>query len=282
MGGEGRTEGQQDASMKSQRTLGEKLEQQFKAYSAAAGAAGMGLLALAQSTQAEVVYTPAHIRFTIGSSHWIDLNHDGLNDFRIEDLPDRGLGSTTFVIATGLHGDGVGVRQDSRYALPLPLGARIGPSNIFSRGATMAIAYHGSGGGTWGKNHYLALEFVLDGQKHYGWAELSIALNQQGTVAGEIEGYAYETIANKPIRAGATKEQDNTVEPLAPISRRTPAPVPATLGLLALGSPGLSYWRRQASPLTDQSSRPVAAKNAGTDGVPENADSLLQTSGNTR
>jgi hypothetical protein len=237
-------ESQGVAIKKSKRALGEKLEKRFKAYATAAGAAGVGLLALGQSAKAEIVYTPAHIKFMTSSNRWIDINHDGINDFRIEDSAGLGFGSTTFVIAVGMHsGDGVRVRQMGRDALPLPLGARIGPSNLFSHSATMAIAYHGSGGGTWGENRYLGLEFELGGQKHYGWAKLSLALNKQGTITGEIEGYGYETIANKPIMAGETKERDNAVE-RTPASRRTPAPVPATLGLLALGSLGLSIWRR--------------------------------------
>jgi hypothetical protein len=241
-------EGQGVAIKKSKRALGEKLEKRLKAYGSAAGAAGVGLLALAQAAKAEIVYTPAHIKFMTSSNRWIDINHDGINDFRIEDAADLGLGSTTFVIAFGLHsGDGVRVRQMGGDALPLPLGARIGPSNLFSNSATMAMAYHGSGAGTWGKNRYLGLEFELGGQKHYGWAKLSLALNKQGTITGEIEGYAYETIANKPIMAGETKERDNSVEQRTPESRRTPAPVPATLSLLALGSPGLSIWRRKES-----------------------------------
>jgi hypothetical protein len=240
-------EGQGAAIKKSKRALGEELEKRFKAYGTAAGAAGVGLLALAQSAKAEIVYTPAHIKFMTSSNRWIDINHDGMNDFGFENAAGLGLGSTTFVIAFGLHGDGVRLRQEGGDALPLPLGARIGPSNRFSRSATMAIAYHGSGGGTWGKNHYLGLQFELGGQKHYGWAELSVALNKQGTITAEIEGYAYETIANKPIMAGETKERDNTMEQPTPTSLRTPAPVPARLGLLALGSPGLSIWRRKES-----------------------------------
>lgn len=239
---------QRAAIKKSKRALGERLEQRSKAYGIAAGAAGVGLLALAQSAKAEIVYTPAHIKFMTSSNRWIDLNHDGINDFRIEDAADRGLGSTTFVGAVGMHrGDGVLVYQSRGDALPLPLGASIGPSNRFSHSATMAIAYKGSGGGTWGKNRYLGLQFDLSGQKHYGWAELSVVLNKQGTLTVEIEGYAYETIANKTIMAGETTERDNDAEQRTPTSLRIPAPVPATLGLLALGSPGLSIWRRKGA-----------------------------------
>jgi hypothetical protein len=236
---------QRAAIKKSKRTLGDKLEQRLKAYGAAAGAAGMGLLGLAQPAKAEIVYTPAHTIFMTTSERWIDINHDGINDFRIENAADLGLGSTTLVIAFGMHrDDGVLVYQNFEEATPLPLGASIGPSNRFAHSASMAGAYDGTGGGTWGKNRYLGLQFELSGEKHYGWAELSVALNKQGTLTVEIEGYAYETIANQPIKAGETTETDGAAERTPP-SLRTPAPVPATLGLLALGSPGLSIWRRK-------------------------------------
>lgn len=237
------------AIKKSKHALRDKLEQRLKAYGAAAGAAGVGLLALAQSAKAEIVYTPAHTIFMTTSERWIDINHDGINDFRIENAADLGLGSTILVIAFGMHrGDGVLVYQsfDNDEASPLPLGASIGPSKQFAHSASMAGAYAGTGGGTWGKNRYLGLQFDLNGEKHYGWAELSIALNKQGTLTVEIEGYAYETIADQPIMAGETTEMDGAAE-RTPTSLRTPAPVPATLGLLALGSPGLSIWRRKES-----------------------------------
>jgi hypothetical protein len=238
----------QRAAIKKNKHALTKLEQRIKAYGAAAGAAGVGLLALAQSANAEIVYTPAHTIFTTTSERWIDLNHDGINDFRIENTADLGLGSTTLVIAFGMHReDGVLVYENYHEATPLPLGASIGPSNQFAHSASMAGAYDGTGGGTWGKNRYLGLQFELSGQKHYGWAELSVALNKQGTLTVEIEGYAYETIADQPIMAGETTEPDGTAEQRTPKSLRTPAPVPATLGLLALGSPGLPIWRRKES-----------------------------------
>lgn len=236
---------------KSKPAIGEKLDKKLKAYSVAAGAAGVGLLALAQPAQAEIVYTPAHIRFMTTASRSIDMTHNGINEFRFVDAADLGSGSTTFVFAVGLHGgDGLLVRPNivGKEAWPLPLGARIGPSELFSNSAAMAAAYHGSGGGTWGKNRYLGLKFQLNGQEHYGWAELSIGLNRKGTISVEINGYAYETVANKPILAGKTKQEDTALQQPTPASQHTSPPFSATLGLLALGSPGLSIWRRDLNP----------------------------------
>jgi hypothetical protein len=101
------------------------------------------------------------------------------------------------------------------------------------------------------------LKFEVGGQKHYGWAELSIALNKHGTITAKIEGYAYETIPNKPIIAGKTSGPEGTsgVEQLNPASLA--APQPASLAVLALGSPGLSIWRRKESHEEHISSRAV-------------------------
>jgi hypothetical protein len=61
-------------------------------------------------------------------------------------------------------------------------------------------------------------------------------------ITATLTGYAYETIPGKLIIAGATKGPDDA-EPAA--SLNTPIPIPATLGPLAMGAPGLSIWRRK-------------------------------------
>ena len=48
----------------------------------------------------------------------------------------------------------------------------------------------------------------------------------------------------KAIIAGATKGPDDDAQPIA-ATHPSPAPKPATLGMLALGAPGLSIWRRE-------------------------------------
>jgi hypothetical protein len=70
-----------------------------------------------------------------------------------------------------------------------------------------------------------------------------------GYVVARLTGHAYETIPNKPITTGQTKGPDNNSieEPNAALTM--PTPDPATLGALAMGSPGLSIWRRKESAL---------------------------------
>lgn len=40
------------------------------------------MLALVQPAQAQIVYTPVHTRLPNGQSFFLDLNNDGINDFK--------------------------------------------------------------------------------------------------------------------------------------------------------------------------------------------------------
>jgi hypothetical protein len=82
------------------------------------------------------------------------------------------------------------------------------------------------------KNRYVGLRFKIKGKIHYGWARLSVQV-QNHTVVGTLTGYAYETVAGKPIKAGQIKEEDDAVIQ------------PASLGHLARGASALSAWREK-------------------------------------
>jgi hypothetical protein len=115
---------------------------------------------------------------------------------------------------------------------PGPL-AMLEAAGSYTRGRSSNCPWHGA------HPPYLGLKFQIAGKVHYGWARVSV--NVRDTV---LTGFAYETIANKPIIAGATHdvdESDNRSSVLAPM----PIPAqPASLGTIALGAPGLVAWRR--------------------------------------
>src|SRR5579863_1553594 len=75
----------QQTSRKSS-TLSDSLQRHLNAYALAASAAGVGVLTLAQSSQAKIVYTPAHVTIGYGGVHTfsLDLNHDGIADFALD------------------------------------------------------------------------------------------------------------------------------------------------------------------------------------------------------
>jgi hypothetical protein len=81
------------------------------------------------------------------------------------------------------------------------------------------------------------LQFMIKGKKHFGWARLSVSRAPYQVV---LTGYAYETIANKPIVAGKTEGLEE-----ASALPATSNEQPASLGVLATGSSALSIWRRK-------------------------------------
>jgi hypothetical protein len=218
--------------------LPKSIQRQLNMYALAASAAGVGILASALPAEAEIVYTPAHHKITHGGSFKLDLNHDGITDFTLINT----FSTTTSTFRSNLSarpaaGNGAeGWTGFRPYASALKLGAEIGPADYFP-GKQMASVNVGPAAvyyvGSWVnvKNRYLGLSFKIKGKIHYGWARLSVQVENH-TVVGTLTGYAYETVAGKPIKAGQTKEDDDT----ATIQ-------PASLGHLARGASALSAWR---------------------------------------
>jgi len=202
--------------------INSQLEKSLLAYMAASAAAGVGVLALAQPSSAEVIYTKAHMQ--IQTPYPVDLNHDGITDitFRFEVSSRYAIPS---FYATTPNSAGFAYR-------PLPKGVQINSHHTFFQVARLAGCTRGScttsSGSGWLHVHrgYLGVEFSINGQTHYGWIRLDI----ESAYRWYLEGYAYESVPNRPILAGETKGNNNGA-------------VNPTLGHLALGAPGLATWR---------------------------------------
>jgi hypothetical protein len=204
--------------------LGEELDKHLLAYVAAATAAGVGMLAAAQSAEAKIVYTPAHKTVRLNHALPLDLNNDGIDDFDVFNLTHN---STTpfgdYLRAEPLQsGNQLVVQHTSRgyAAAALAAGVRVGPKKRFQAGRDL-MAYRSTSsraisGGPWKnvKGRYLGLKFLINGKIHYGWARLNVTITNE--VNATLTGYAYETVPNKPIVTGNTKGE-------------------ATLGALAAG-----------------------------------------------
>jgi hypothetical protein len=217
------------------RNLTPRLASRLLAYAAVAG---VGLAACHSTAEAEVVYTPAHNY--INGDFYLDLNHDGILDFHIHSYYIFGDGDLEVIPMIPINRIAA-VRQpcfigSHGAAAPLPKGAAIGPAMRFGAQATCMERLESSNAlyGPWlgQQDRYLGLAFYVKGQLHYGWARMSVASTFYYGVA-RILGYAYETIPNKSIVAG---DEGNATEV---------STAPASLGVLALGAPGLDTRRKQ-------------------------------------
>jgi len=266
-----------DGSRKSSKpaTINTKLEKDLLGYALTAAVAGVGVLALAPGAEAKVIATPADIHVPLnGGAVQIDLNNDGVadvtvsatsffdtfggSDHRRGKAPGKAhplLGGIfeDHLFCSALNNNGIvinGTQFGKNLAAALAGGARIGPALPFGGGKLAMQGIFGCGCGTtfsygnWLGDHpphpYLAVKFTdTEGNLHYGWVRIEIT----GHVQATITGYAYETIPNKSIIAGVTHGPSSAsmIEPtLAPHT-----PQAASLGMLALGAPSLSVWRRQ-------------------------------------
>jgi hypothetical protein len=214
--------------------LSDSLHQQLTSYALAAGAAGVSVLALTQPSEARIVYTPTHKVLVGRGSIVLDLNHDGIKDFRL-------FQTFTHTISNYQHSTlNVYAAKNTRNrifgtgidASALPAGVLIGPQgkfpakdNLMAKLMNPDSSYQWYGqwanGGKGVKNRYLGLKFTINGKVHFSWARLTVS-TAGNQITTTLTGYAYETVPNKPILAGKTKAPDVFVQH-------------ASLGELALG-----------------------------------------------
>jgi hypothetical protein len=229
--------------------LSESVHQRLNMYALAASAAGVGVLALSQAAEAEIVYRAAHHLIGKNAHYALDLNHDGITDVTFVNSYGCNLDYCFDVLnANAAAGNGIEGKRgflNIPYAYVVRRGSQIGPKQPFS-GQLMASSNMGAIGRWLNVNHgYLGLKFKIKSKIHYGWARLNVHLSN-GVIEALLTGYAYETTPNKAIIAGRTKgrEEISSVVP-GTTAFTAPALSPASLGLLAQGATGLAAWRRQ-------------------------------------
>jgi hypothetical protein len=252
--------------------LSRSVQTHLNAYTLAAGASGVALLALPQSSEAEIVYTPTNQIIGRQGSYSLDLNHDGIVDFRIVELVNKEGSFGTFQSLRVKAATGNEVQCSApgcvnfTYARTLRAGAQIGSKAGGWEGhyPVMAVESLFPGGRVyywfpWANvsNRYLGLKFKINGQYHYGWARLNVKFRGGSginrTWEAQLTGYAYETIPNKAITAGQTSGNSSDDDASAAPSKAQPMQSPKrgqTLGSLAVGSALIPWRRKENEPST--------------------------------
>lgn len=245
--------------------LSKSVHQQLSMYALAAGAAGVSALALVPPADAKIIYTKTNTPILANTPYDLDVNNDGTTDFVISNVTSGSTGRMRR--PPGNHRSYGGVRvkgsgtnavvKTKHFAADLPPNSPVWKRRNFGTGF-QKMAYctniytsntgdHQSSSGPWiDQSRYLGLKLSISGHTHYGWARLKVW--QKGcSFAVTLTGYAYETTPNKLILTGHTKGPDDSSTEVPGASLTMPTPVPATLGALATGTPGLSIWRRKES-----------------------------------
>ncbi len=240
----------------------DNLNRRLAFYSLTAAVAGVSVLALAQPAESEVIVTKKNIPIptSLGlTSIPLSLTNNGINDFSFSLYSFSGYSHRESLRMWPLEGGAVVAQASSRHilssALPLVRGAKIGPSAQFSNDNFANIEESQEGrqfSGLWGvtsKNRFLGVKFLISGETHYGWIRLTVNTNKNGELAATITGYAYETVANKPILAGiAGTATSNKPAAETQTPKNTQHKTGPSLGMLASGSEALPLWRREQTP----------------------------------
>jgi hypothetical protein len=188
--------------------LGERFNKRWLGYAAAAGAAGLGLLGIPPAANADIIYTPAGYGVSGGGPGGggvfpISVTGNGIDDFQfrgfVSYVGGRSSGGKLYFARLGV-GNGFEVG-------PLSKGIAIGAGDKFisrSGETLLASGYRENYGqyeglrGPWVnvKDKFLGLKLNVNGQTHFGWAELSVSVGGNGgfVVTGYLEGYAYNTM----------------------------------------------------------------------------------------
>ncbi|HMD99028.1 MAG TPA: PEP-CTERM sorting domain-containing protein [Terriglobia bacterium] len=242
--------------------LSESFNHRLKTYALAAGAAGVGVLALAPAAQAGTTPVPFDIngpncfghQCTSVLANLVDPAGFG-TEFNFADYYKSVTRTKSQLGSLHIVPLGTGAGFLSSF---LAAGAKIGtPQQIFSssfRTASVTVAalrgiggvQQASVGGPWnptiGQIGYLGFEFTnpSTSQTDYGWAQIQLSFNNtQGPGFDELSGvitkFGYDPTGGCVLAGGGS------CTPATP----TPEPGSASLMLLALGSLGLMAWRKK-------------------------------------
>jgi hypothetical protein len=240
---------------KKDRGVSSRLEKSLGSYALAAVAAGAGVLSCSEPAEARIISSEVNVNIPLnGGVIQFDINGDGVPDFGLSNhiyefagAPPLGDFSSWLKVIPAQAGNevwAVSSRKD-QCAAAVRAGLNIDNARPFKPEALImveAVGNYTNGRSShcpWHGAHppYLGLKFLINGEIHYGWARVATAER-----TATLTGFAYETIPNKSIAAGATKEASigQGDDSSAQGSFR-----PRSLGSLALGTHARDVWKKR-------------------------------------
>jgi hypothetical protein len=188
------------------------LERRLLAYGVAAAAGAAASACAAGRASADPMHVdPADVTLDAslgGADHDLDLNGDGVVDFRLTTLNLMGGGELVLTC----QGENQVVETDERVGNPAPLepGDAIGPGSPFVGPAAYSMASWYSSTypfayGAWPgvEDGYLGVKFHISGNVHYGWIRLSAAARDPRAT---LKDWAWESTPGESIDAGEGAE----------------------------------------------------------------------------
>lgn len=213
------------------------------------------MLAAPETAEARIISAQMNINIPLnGGVIQFDLNNDGVPDFGLSahiyefaGAPPMGDFSSWLRVIPAQAGNEVWAVSSNKdqCAAAVRAGLSIDPARPFkpkalfmldaagsyTRGRSSHCPWHGA------HPPFLGLKFLVNGEIHYGWARVATAVR-----SATLTGYAYETTPNKPIMAGATKEDDSGGDASNAGGMWAPT---ASLGILASGTYQRDAWKRE-------------------------------------
>lgn len=128
-----------------------------------------------------------------------------------------------------------GVAVDSFYANLLGFNQLVGNALFFSSGGVLAYTYYGAFGPWLGQRGFAGLNFVFNGNTHFGWADISVDAQ---TLQATVHCIAFEDTADTEISTPSSFTYSCS-------NATNDVPEPSSLGLMAMGVAGLMAYRRR-------------------------------------
>jgi len=247
--------------------LAESLLRQLNGYRLAAGAAGVAVLACSASAEAAPICGKLSLVLSRTETYAFNPAQQKVAPFNVAQTYNE---ISSHTMSRGERGfftpntpDAKAVLSVNGFPQDIASGGSIGPGGKFGKGRSYGLLFDYSffrgitGNFKSGQFGYIGFQFSQAGQIHYGWLRLRVGISTRYFVFPSLllSEFGYESSPNTPITAGScgssgelweggpSASQNANAESADRQGQTNHKDLPASLGVLALGSEGVPLWR---------------------------------------